>query len=222
MRASTQFLFLATVALCLSACIPPPPGSGDAAIFKRPNRYGWGSQRGEAKPAEPAPGSQRSGNRFGHNGSDSSNSNARNSNSNNSGSSQANNTRKPKPDTSRSNDRDDDNDRPGSGSNDSGNSSSSSSNDSADKKKDMADSSSSDSGPSSTSGSSSNKSTSTPPSNLNSYPYARLVPGKKGFVTLPGSNSSIGEIDVTGIKPGTPVEINDPRDASKKIYFRVP
>jgi len=49
-----------------------------------------------------------------------------------------------------------------------------------------------------------------------------LVPGKKGFVTLPGSNSSIGEIDVTGIKPGTPVEINDPRDASKKIYFRVP
>ncbi len=89
----------------------------------------------------------------------------------------------------------------------------------------MADSGSSTSGSSSSgsssSGSSSNSS-STPPSNLNSYPYARLVPGKKGFVTLPGSNSSIGEIDVTGIKPGTPVEINDPRDASKKIYFRVP
>ena len=77
----------------------------------------------------------------------------------------------------------------------------------------------SDSGNSSGGG---NSSPNAPPSNLNDYPYARLVPDKKGYVTLPGANADIGQIDVTGIKPGTPVEINDPRNPSKKIHFRVP
>ena len=83
----------------------------------------------------------------------------------------------------------------------------------------MTDSGSSNSDPGGGNSSSSSKSSSsTPPSNLNSYPYASLVPGKKGVVTLPG----IDEINVEGIKPGTPVEIDDPNNPGKKIYFRVP
>lgn len=190
-------MFLAALAMCLSACLPPPPGSSDAAIFKRPNRYGWGSQGGanaqeEPKPAEPS--NSRRGNRFGDTGSSGSGNPNSGSNLNrDSGSGPDDSSGSTPP----SNPVDD---QPPGG-------------DSADgKKKDMPN----------TGGSGSNTSSNTPPSNLNSYPYARLVPGKKGFVTLPGSNASIGEIDVTGIKPGTPVEINDPRDASKKIYFRVP
>ena len=186
MRATISFLTLAAMSLCLPACLPPPPGGSEASIFKRPNRYGWGSQ-GQAEQA-PAPAQMTqtkkkapSGNRFGHN-----------SDSGNAPSTNTQQKKKPEADTPPP----------------------------AEKKKEMADAGSSDSG-SSNSGSS-NSTTSKPPSNLNSYPYARPVPGKKDYVTLPGKDSSIGEIDVTGIKPGTPVEIDDPRAPGKKVYFRVP
>ena len=61
-----------------------------------------------------------------------------------------------------------------------------------------------------------------PPSNLKSYPFGKPVPGKGGFVTLPSPHDGLGEIDVRGIAPGTPVEIPDPTKPGKKIYFRVP
>ncbi len=63
---------------------------------------------------------------------------------------------------------------------------------------------------------------SSPPSNLKSYPFGKPVPGKGGFVTLPSPHDGLGEIDVRGIAPGTPVEIPDPTKPGKKIYFRVP
>jgi len=63
---------------------------------------------------------------------------------------------------------------------------------------------------------------SNPPSNLKSYPFGKPVPGKGGFVTLPSPHDGLGEIDVRGIAPGTPVEIPDPTKPGKKIYFRVP
>ncbi len=58
--------------------------------------------------------------------------------------------------------------------------------------------------------------------NFDSLPYAKPVPGRKGFVTLGGANSNLPEIDVTGIPPGTPVEIPDPNNPGKTIQFRVP
>lgn len=63
---------------------------------------------------------------------------------------------------------------------------------------------------------------SNPPSKLKSYPFGKPVPGKGGFVTLPSPHDGLGEIDVRGIAPGTPVEIPDPTKPGKKIYFRVP
>ncbi len=63
---------------------------------------------------------------------------------------------------------------------------------------------------------------SSPPNNLKSYPFGKPVPGKSGFVTLPSPHDGLGEIDVRGIAPGTPVEIPDPGKPGKKIYFRVP
>jgi len=63
---------------------------------------------------------------------------------------------------------------------------------------------------------------SSPPSNLKSYPFGKPVPGKSGFVTLASPHDGLGEIDVRGIAPGTPVEIPDPTKPGKKIYFRVP
>lgn len=206
MRATTQFLFLAAVALCLSACLPPPPGSNDAAIFKRPNRYGWGSnQSGPAPEQPPKKNQRRSGNRFGHSGDDGggANSPASSENSNRTASSS-------------SSDSDDPSGRAEAEPDDGGDSASGPTED-----REMADSGSSSSS-SSSGGSSSAAGDSKPPSNLNSYPYARPVPGKKNYVTLPGKDASIGEIDVTGIKPGTPVEIDDPRSPGKKVYFRVP
>lgn len=63
---------------------------------------------------------------------------------------------------------------------------------------------------------------SSPPSQLKSYPFGKPVPGKGGFVTLPAPHDGLGEVDVRGIAPGTPVEIPDPTKPGKKIYFRVP
>ncbi len=63
---------------------------------------------------------------------------------------------------------------------------------------------------------------SSPPPSLKSYPFGKPVPGKSGFVTLPSPHDGLGEIDVRGIAPGTPVEIPDPTKPGKKIYFRVP
>ena len=181
----------------------------EAAIFKRPSRYGWGASDrrpgSAAQPEEQTQTQSRTNNRFGHNenkrkppssqdsGSNSSNSDSGPSSGPDSGSG---------PGNTASNDRDNGSDSGG------------------DDKKKMADGGSSNSGDSSSSSTSDsgNSSVGAPPSNLNDYPYANLVPGKKGAVTLPG----VGEIDVTGIKPGTPVEIDDPNKPGKKIYFRVP
>ncbi len=49
-------------------------------------------------------------------------------------------------------------------------------------------------------------------------PYAVAVPGRPGFVTIPG-HANLGEIDVVGISSGTPVEV--PAGAGS-IQFRVP
>lgn len=63
-------------------------------------------------------------------------------------------------------------------------------------------------------------------------PFAKGVPGKPLSVTLPPPHSSLGEISIeqyeggkpTGkpLPPGTPVEIPDPGNPGKKIYFKVP
>lgn len=189
--------------MCLSACLPEPPMGSDAAIFKRPSRYGWGASGGRPTAAAQEPKKQQrpSNNRFGHT------------------------ENKPKPNNSGSNSSPSgSNSETGSDSGSSSNGAPSSNVADADDNKKMTDSGSSGSESGSSSGGdtspggSNKSSSSTPPSNLNDYPYARLVPGKKGAVTLPG----VGEIDVTGIKPGTPVEIDDPNNPGKKIYFRVP
>ena len=210
MRATTRFLLLGAFAMCLSACLPEPPMGSEAAIFKRPSRYGWGSSGRRPGPnssttmQKKKPQPQSSGNRFGH----TENKRKPNSSGPNSPAGGSNNSRTADSGSSSS-------------STSSGDSGSGSRGEDEDRKE-MADSGSSNSGSSNSGGSSSNKksgsSSSEPPSNLNDYPYANLVPGKKGAVTLPG----IGEIDVTGIKPGTPVEIDDPNNPGKKIYFRVP
>lgn len=53
-------------------------------------------------------------------------------------------------------------------------------------------------------------------------PIATPVPGKAGFVTLPGKHSSLPEIDVRGIDSGTAAEIPDPNIPGSTIQFRVP
>lgn len=63
--------------------------------------------------------------------------------------------------------------------------------------------------------------------------YANAVPGNPLVVTLPGANASLGQISVekydssgnpTGepLKKGTQVQIPDPNNPGKKIYFKVP
>lgn len=63
--------------------------------------------------------------------------------------------------------------------------------------------------------------------------YANKVPGNPLVVTLPGKNSSLGKISIekydssgnpTGqpLKRGTQVQIPDPNNPGKKIYFKVP
>jgi hypothetical protein len=190
----TKYLLLGGLGLCLSSCIPQPP-DGEAAIFREPSRYGFGSKPGSpgGPPPEQQQQPQSNGSRFGHND----------------GGGQASGPTTPAPGTSP--------DADGSSTTDSGNTPDSAAGPGSQAGTPDSGSPSSEKPPSSGGGPAS-----TPPANLNSYPYARLVPGKKGFVTLPGGDAAVGEIDVTGIKPGTPVEINDPRNQSKKIYFRVP
>jgi hypothetical protein len=64
-------------------------------------------------------------------------------------------------------------------------------------------------------------------------PYANAVPGNPLVVTLPGTHSSLGQISIekydsagnpTGepLKRGTQVQIPDPNNPGKKIYFKVP
>ncbi len=64
-------------------------------------------------------------------------------------------------------------------------------------------------------------------------PYANAVAGNPLVVTLPGANASLGQISVekydssgnpTGepLKRGTQVQIPDPNNPGKKIYFKVP
>jgi hypothetical protein len=61
-----------------------------------------------------------------------------------------------------------------------------------------------------------------PPSDQFSHlPFAVPVPGKAGYVKLPG-HAGLPEIDVRGMAPGTPVEIPNPAQPGKTIQFRVP
>lgn len=64
-------------------------------------------------------------------------------------------------------------------------------------------------------------------------PYANAVPGNPLVVTLPGAHASLGQISIekydssnkpTGepLKRGTQVQIPDPNNPGKKIYFKVP
>lgn len=64
-------------------------------------------------------------------------------------------------------------------------------------------------------------------------PYANAVPGNPLVVTLPGTHASLGQISIekydsagnpTGepLKRGTQVQIPDPNNPGKKIYFKVP
>ena len=75
-------------------------------------------------------------------------------------------------------------------------------------------------------------STKTAPSS-SEMPYANPVPGHPLAVTLPGGNSSLGNISIekydssmnpTGepLKRGTQVQIPDPNNPGKKIFFKVP
>lgn len=63
--------------------------------------------------------------------------------------------------------------------------------------------------------------------------YANPVPGNPLVVTLPGTNASLGQISIekydssgqpTGepLSRGTQVQIPDPNNPGKKIYFKVP
>ena len=63
--------------------------------------------------------------------------------------------------------------------------------------------------------------------------YANAVPGNPLVVTLPGANAALGPISIekydssqkpTGepLKRGTQVQIPDPNNPGKKIYFKVP
>ena len=63
--------------------------------------------------------------------------------------------------------------------------------------------------------------------------FANAVPGNPLVVTLPGANASLGQVSIekydasgnpTGepLKKGTQVQIPDPNNPGKKIYFKVP
>lgn len=70
------------------------------------------------------------------------------------------------------------------------------------------------------------------PPSVSQMPFAKGVPGKPLSVTLPAPNDKLGEISIEQFEggkpsgkplpPGTPVEIPDPGNPGKKIYFRVP
>ncbi len=60
-----------------------------------------------------------------------------------------------------------------------------------------------------------------PQEDFRNLPFAIPVPGKSGYVSLP-NRSDLPEIDVRGIAPGTPVEIQDPNRSGDTIQFKVP
>tara|TARA_R110002096_G_scaffold4493_10_gene20832 strand:+ start:1920 stop:2228 length:309 start_codon:yes stop_codon:yes gene_type:complete len=64
--------------------------------------------------------------------------------------------------------------------------------------------------------------TEAPGIDVQSLPFAIAVPGDPNVVTLPPGLGSNAEIDVTGIAPGTAVEIPDPNKSGATIKFRVP
>lgn len=70
------------------------------------------------------------------------------------------------------------------------------------------------------------------PPSVSQMPFAKGVPGQPLSVTLPSPNDKLGPISIEQFEggkpsgkplpPGTPVEIPDPGNPGKKIYFRVP
>ena len=70
------------------------------------------------------------------------------------------------------------------------------------------------------------------PPSVSEMPFAKGVPGKPLEVTLPAPYEKLGSVSIeqyeggkpTGkpLPPGTPVEIPDPGNPGKKIYFKVP
>ena len=60
------------------------------------------------------------------------------------------------------------------------------------------------------------------PVDVDSLPFANSLPGEPNVVTLPESFGADVEIDVTGIDPGTAVEIPNPNKPGETIQFRVP
>ena len=70
------------------------------------------------------------------------------------------------------------------------------------------------------------------PPSVSEMPFAKGVPGKPLEVTLPAPYDKLGAVSIeqyeggkpTGkpLPPGTPVEIPDPGNPGKKIYFKVP
>ena len=70
------------------------------------------------------------------------------------------------------------------------------------------------------------------PPSVSEMPFAKGVPGKPLEVTLPSPYDKLGPVSIeqyeggkpTGkpLPPGTPVEIPDPGNPGKKIYFKVP
>jgi hypothetical protein len=54
-----------------------------------------------------------------------------------------------------------------------------------------------------------------------SLPFARAVPGREGFVKLPGRDH-LPDMDVRGIPSGTRLDVPDPERPGASIGFRVP
>lgn len=75
------------------------------------------------------------------------------------------------------------------------------------------------SGTASTNSSKASKPASSAPK-MNNLPFAVAVPGRSGYVKLP--NRDLPDIDVRGIPPGTPVEVQDPERTGETIQFKVP
>ena len=57
---------------------------------------------------------------------------------------------------------------------------------------------------------------------LSGLPFAKPIPGRKGVVSLPPELGGVPEVDVSGIAPGTAVEIPHPSNTGETIRFRVP
>lgn len=53
------------------------------------------------------------------------------------------------------------------------------------------------------------------------HPFATPVPGRSGYVKLPG-REHFPDVDVRGIAPGTSIDVPDPEQPGGSIGFRVP